>query len=86
MIYTLGVPRNTARPNAGKLWAAWMLTAEGQEALWGAMKYGMAVGDNLSPHGTQMKAANMEIVLEGTDQKELARLIQKAGQQIGSLQ
>lgn len=77
--------KGAPHPNAARLWAAFWATPEAQQGIWEGHRYGMIVGDNLSPHGKDVQAAKLEVVLENIDPEENRRLLTKMGDIIGGL-
>lgn len=85
MIYVVLPIKGSPHPNAARLWDAFWVTKEAQDAFWDGHRFGMMVGDALSPHGQEVEDAGLDIVLETTDIAENRRLLEKAGRAIGGL-
>jgi iron(III) transport system substrate-binding protein len=67
IVYVMCVAKGCKSPNAAKLWAAWIASAEGAKAVLDTTNFGLVHGGHLSPNGQKMHAAGAEIVLEETD-------------------
>ncbi len=79
MIYVQMALKGAPHPNASKLWNWWTTTPEHQEELYKHHYFGRLTGPNISPLGKMMKDANLQVVVETTDSKEMQRLLVKAG-------
>lgn len=86
VILELAGLKGSPHPNAARLWAAFWATPEAQAEIWKGHRYGMVVGDHLSPHGKEIQKDKLQVVLENTDPKENLRLLKKMGSIMGSLQ
>jgi iron(III) transport system substrate-binding protein len=85
IIYVMCAAKGCAHPNAARLWAAWIASAQGAKDLYETTNFGLVHGNNLSPNGRKMRAAGAEVVLEDSDVKENQRRLTAAAAAIGAL-
>jgi iron(III) transport system substrate-binding protein len=63
----LCLARKASHPNAGRLFAMWMTTPEGQDALWQTQHFGHIVGQVLSPVGKEIKELGISVLNSDLD-------------------
>lgn len=83
LVYCTAVLKNAIHPNAAKLWVVWLLSSEGQQALYKFHNMGVLSGPVASARGKEFQG--IELIRENLNADEGAHMLTKYSSQIGSL-
>jgi iron(III) transport system substrate-binding protein len=83
LVYCTAVLKTAIHPNAAKLWVVWLLSSEGQQALYKYHNMGVLSGPVASIRGKEFQG--VELIREVLNADEGSRILTKYSSQIGSL-
>ena len=83
--YAVGVIEGAPHANAARIWCAWLASVEGQDALDQEFWYASLVGAQVSRIGKELKAKNIQLVIEPLDVAKGQALLDVMSKTIGSL-